>query len=500
MLVTRYERRRDEKGQRRKLPDDIKLSSFETLLPKELEDHILYNKNRLKTYEECEEEIVQILELKLGESIGETGTNDINAFGDPGACFNCGSLDHRQAECPRPKGKGKFGKSKGKGRGGKGYGRGGASKGKGYGNFKGGKSKGKGGKKGSGGKGGKSYGKGGKFGKSGNSGKGKGKGKGGKFGKGKFKGGKGKGKSMNSLDEWYQEDAWQTQEWNSWEDTSLNQFIHEDRWDPRDMGGYLHEAEDWIFEIGMMEEAEDDAAKEELPDFGDVDEDEHQKALEYRRAKEAAKAAESEEEKPEPSACDLLLQKNSPQVKKVRFAEGGDEKPEDEEQEETSRTETRTWKQKGRKIAEKEEGERIWKSTSSGLKREDLLKQEKSGKAPMQSNLGKISKPKPKSQKKILPDIGEGIPFEELRIQRSNPEEDSQLGGPEESREERQDAWRGSPTWRRIPGTQCVEERICEAYAQRIGWTDRTSAGRWNDVPKLCDQTQRGNGSGEEKD
>ena len=120
MLVTRYERRRDEKGQRRKLPDDIKLSSFETLLPKELEDHILYNKNRLKTYEECEEEIVQILELKLGESIGETGTNDINAFGDPGACFNCGSLDHRQAECPRPKGKGKFGKGKGKGRGGKG--------------------------------------------------------------------------------------------------------------------------------------------------------------------------------------------------------------------------------------------------------------------------------------------------------------------------------------------------------------------------------------------
>ena len=137
---------------------------------------------------------------------------------------------------------------------------------------------------------------------------------------------------MNSLDEWYQEDTWQTQERNSWEDTSLNQFIHEDRWDPRDMGGYLHEAEDWIFEIGMIEEASDDAekeeladtAKEELPDFDDVDEDEYQKALEYRRAKEAAKAAESEEEKPEPSACDLLLQKNFPQVKKVRFAEGGD--------------------------------------------------------------------------------------------------------------------------------------------------------------------------------
>ena len=72
------------------------------------------------------------------------------------------------------------------------------------------------------------------------------------------------------------------------------------------MGGYLHEAEDWIFEIGMMEEAEDDAAKEELPDFEDVDEDEHQKALKYHRAKKAAKKVTFEEEKPEPSAWELL--------------------------------------------------------------------------------------------------------------------------------------------------------------------------------------------------
>ena len=87
-LVAKYERRRDATGKRRTLADDIKLSSFEALLPKELEDHILYNRQRLVTFEDCEAEIISILELKLGESIGEDalGTNekDVNAFDGKG--------------------------------------------------------------------------------------------------------------------------------------------------------------------------------------------------------------------------------------------------------------------------------------------------------------------------------------------------------------------------------------------------------------------------------
>ena len=93
-LLVRYERRRDESGNRRKLPEDIKLSASEALLPKELEDHLLYNKNRLKTYEESELEVMNILELKLGESVGEQGADgDVNAF-DARGCFNCGDSRH----------------------------------------------------------------------------------------------------------------------------------------------------------------------------------------------------------------------------------------------------------------------------------------------------------------------------------------------------------------------------------------------------------------------
>ena len=71
--VARYEKRKDNEGKNRLLSDDIRLSAFEALIPKEMEDHLLFHRARLKTYMDCESEVIGILETKQGESIEEDG-------------------------------------------------------------------------------------------------------------------------------------------------------------------------------------------------------------------------------------------------------------------------------------------------------------------------------------------------------------------------------------------------------------------------------------------
>ena len=49
--VRKCERRKDEKGAKLKLTGDLKIAAFESLLPLELENHLVLNKKRLNAYE-----------------------------------------------------------------------------------------------------------------------------------------------------------------------------------------------------------------------------------------------------------------------------------------------------------------------------------------------------------------------------------------------------------------------------------------------------------------
>ena len=63
---------RYEKKMKDKLDDEIKLVSLESLVPEELEKHLILNSNRLRTFEEARLEIVTYVEAKFGFRIRVT--------------------------------------------------------------------------------------------------------------------------------------------------------------------------------------------------------------------------------------------------------------------------------------------------------------------------------------------------------------------------------------------------------------------------------------------
>ena len=69
--VRKYERRKDERGNKLKLTGDLKMAAFESLLPQELENHLVLNKKRLNTFEAQKEEIEGILDSRIGASVKE---------------------------------------------------------------------------------------------------------------------------------------------------------------------------------------------------------------------------------------------------------------------------------------------------------------------------------------------------------------------------------------------------------------------------------------------
>ncbi|CAK0837809.1 unnamed protein product, partial [Prorocentrum cordatum] len=64
--VKRYESRRDDGGNRERLSDSVRMSALESLLPAELEEHVLLNQSRLNTYELLRREIASYLEARTG--------------------------------------------------------------------------------------------------------------------------------------------------------------------------------------------------------------------------------------------------------------------------------------------------------------------------------------------------------------------------------------------------------------------------------------------------
>ena len=96
-----------------KLDDEIKLAGLESLVPEELEKHLIFNSNRLRTLEDARLEVVTHVEAKFGLRIRDSKPSDTGARGhsDPmdvdavnslcstkgkgsssprGGCFKCG--------------------------------------------------------------------------------------------------------------------------------------------------------------------------------------------------------------------------------------------------------------------------------------------------------------------------------------------------------------------------------------------------------------------------
>ena len=122
--VSRYEKKTKDK-----LDDEIKLTGLESLVPEELEKHLILNSNRLRTFENARQENVTHVEAKFGLRIRDSKPSDMGARGhsDPmdvdavnslssgkrkglssprDGCFKCGGAQF-QKNCNARKGTGK---------------------------------------------------------------------------------------------------------------------------------------------------------------------------------------------------------------------------------------------------------------------------------------------------------------------------------------------------------------------------------------------------------
>ena len=72
--VSRYEKKMKDK-----LDDEIKLAGLESLLPEELEKHLILNLNRLRTFEDARLEVVTYVEAKFSLRIRDSEPSDTGA-------------------------------------------------------------------------------------------------------------------------------------------------------------------------------------------------------------------------------------------------------------------------------------------------------------------------------------------------------------------------------------------------------------------------------------
>jgi hypothetical protein len=118
-LVLRYEKRRDSRGLQNVISEDIKCSAVESLVPEEIERHLLLNASRLVSYAAVRAEVVTYIEARTGQRAaaerstrGGRGSDamDVDAFGKGGGsgrgkgketktCHHCGKVGHLQSEC-----------------------------------------------------------------------------------------------------------------------------------------------------------------------------------------------------------------------------------------------------------------------------------------------------------------------------------------------------------------------------------------------------------------
>ena len=158
-LRSRYDRKKDQLGNREKLPDSIAMNALEKMVPKELETHLLLNYGRFRTFEEMEKEVLMFMEAKTGSRIN-ISSNFAKGSGDAvpmevdslikavngtisslvgnkglgkgankittkfeGTCDLCGKYGHKKKDCWQKGGSPKSGSSKGGSPKGKGAGK-----------------------------------------------------------------------------------------------------------------------------------------------------------------------------------------------------------------------------------------------------------------------------------------------------------------------------------------------------------------------------------------
>ena len=89
-----------------KLDDEIKLAGIESLVPEELEKHLILNSNRLRTFEDARLEVVTYVEAKFGSrtrdsipsdtgSRGHSDPMDVDAVNSLPSCRGRGSSSPR---------------------------------------------------------------------------------------------------------------------------------------------------------------------------------------------------------------------------------------------------------------------------------------------------------------------------------------------------------------------------------------------------------------------
>ena len=72
---------RYEKKMKDKLDDEIKLAGLESLVPEELEKHLVLNSDRLRTFEDARLEVVTYVEAKFGLRIRDSKPSDTGSRG-----------------------------------------------------------------------------------------------------------------------------------------------------------------------------------------------------------------------------------------------------------------------------------------------------------------------------------------------------------------------------------------------------------------------------------
>ena len=73
---------RYEKKMKDKLDDEIKLAGLESLVPEELEKHLILNSNRLRTFEDARLEVLTSVEAKFGLRARDSKPSDTGARGN----------------------------------------------------------------------------------------------------------------------------------------------------------------------------------------------------------------------------------------------------------------------------------------------------------------------------------------------------------------------------------------------------------------------------------
>ena len=143
-LRGRYNKKKDQFGRRKDLPDSLAMNALEKLVPRELETHLLLNHSRFKTFEEMEAEVVTFMEAKTGSKMTVSGNFSKAAANEAvpmdvdslvkavsgslsslvkgkgkgagkaqrfeGKCDNCGKVGHKKKDCwskPQSMGRGK---------------------------------------------------------------------------------------------------------------------------------------------------------------------------------------------------------------------------------------------------------------------------------------------------------------------------------------------------------------------------------------------------------